>query len=690
MIDEDFRVSILFSNLNTITEISNYFHPLIKPKFKTSMKKLLLSASGLLMVGMLSAQTQRLVLTEEFTQASCGPCASQNPAFNALLDANTTKTISLKYQTSWPGFDPMNQQNAAEVATRVSYYGVNGVPWGFFDGASIANDCGAYLGAPACATQTKIDAAYAIPSPFAMSLTHVVSSDLDSAYITLDVTNALASGALPAGNYVLHVAIAETEINFASAPGTNGETDFYMVMRKMLPDASGTAISSTLLTSGANQTFTFNVPLPSYIYNLGQVSVVAFIQENGTKNVLQAAYSSPAPLPSNVFDAGVVSQTTPPASYCANSFTPVAVISNAGANTINSATVSYTINGGTPVTQNYSGTLGAGATATVTFPAATLTGGQNEVVFNVSNVNGGGDYNGMNNTTAPVFVNTLGSTVHAYPFGYDMEVGALGDAPANALLDDQTGRVYIVNQGVSTSATAPLGGNGNSAQSLRYDYYTIAAGDASNLITEKMDLSTLANGKLKFTVAYAQYQGENDQLEVFASTDCGATWTSLYNQAGANLSTAPATTARFYPTAAQWRDEAVDLGSFAGQSEVIFNFKGTSAYGNSMYLDDINVIETDANGNPAAINELEGVNNISVYPNPATSVANVKVQLSNDANLSIRIVDILGKVVYSEINAAVAGSNAFTLNTSNLSNGVYFVEVQSGDVTNKVKLVVKQ
>ena len=36
----------------------------------------------------LNAQSTRLVLAEEFTQASCGPCASQNPTFNNLLNAN--------------------------------------------------------------------------------------------------------------------------------------------------------------------------------------------------------------------------------------------------------------------------------------------------------------------------------------------------------------------------------------------------------------------------------------------------------------------------------------------------------------------------------------------------------------------------------------------------------------------------
>lgn len=73
-------------------------------------------------------------LHEEFTQASCGPCASQNPAFNAVLAANTAKATSLKYQTSWPGVDPMNAQNPTDVQTRVNYYSVNGVPDAIMDG----------------------------------------------------------------------------------------------------------------------------------------------------------------------------------------------------------------------------------------------------------------------------------------------------------------------------------------------------------------------------------------------------------------------------------------------------------------------------------------------------------------------------------------------------------------------------
>jgi hypothetical protein len=110
------------------------------------------------------SQSQRFVLFEEFTNASCGPCASQNPAFDALLTTNASKCTSVKFHTNWPGVDPMNAQNPTDVAKRVSYYSVTGVPWAAMDGS--ATNGGSYSGAPANVTQTMINNEYAVPSPF--------------------------------------------------------------------------------------------------------------------------------------------------------------------------------------------------------------------------------------------------------------------------------------------------------------------------------------------------------------------------------------------------------------------------------------------------------------------------------------------------------------------------------------------
>ena len=98
------------------------------------MKKITLLVGSVLLGAASFGQSQRLVLGEEYTQASCPPCASQNPPFQTLMVANASKMISIRYQTSWPGTDPMNAQYKTDLTTRTNYYSINGVPEMEMDG----------------------------------------------------------------------------------------------------------------------------------------------------------------------------------------------------------------------------------------------------------------------------------------------------------------------------------------------------------------------------------------------------------------------------------------------------------------------------------------------------------------------------------------------------------------------------
>ncbi len=225
------------------------------------MKKSFTLISSLLFAFGSFAQSQRMVLSEEFTQASCGPCAAQNPGYNALLRNNQDKAISLKYQTSWPGSDPMNAQNPTDVQTRVDYYGVTGVPDVYVDGnvqSSVA---------PGNITQTIINNEFGVAAPYDIILSHYLNVAEDSIFITMTINCTQAV----AGTLVAQVAIAENFIKFASAPGSNGEKEFeYNIMRKMLPDANGTSIANSW-TSGQTQTLTFAEKIPAYVYDKKEI-----------------------------------------------------------------------------------------------------------------------------------------------------------------------------------------------------------------------------------------------------------------------------------------------------------------------------------------------------------------------------------------------------------------------------------
>ncbi len=331
------------------------------------MKNFLLSISFLLAISVSAfSQSQRLVLFEEFTQASCPPCATQNPAFNALLNANATKCTSIKYQTSWPGYDPMNLHNPGDVATRVSFYGVSGVPYSVMDGTPLSGS--SYLGAPANTTQAKIDAEYAVPSPFELTINQQLSAGNDTIFVTvLGKATAAVSGAL-----IAQVAVIEKHIHFNSAPGSNGEKDFYNVMKKMLPSASGTALPTTFEV-GDYFILQFAWKLAN-VYQISELSVVGFIQNVTTKAVQQAANTSATPITGlYANDLTVGNPGNLMATYCDPSLEPTFELQNNGSLPLTSAEIRYKVNNGPESSYQWTGNLGFLQKTTIALPAISYT-----------------------------------------------------------------------------------------------------------------------------------------------------------------------------------------------------------------------------------------------------------------------------------------------------------------------------
>lgn len=598
------------------------------------------------------AQTQRTVMVEHFSNASCGPCAALNPALNTLLTNNVSKAVSLKYQVSWPGVDPMYSQNTTDPTDRVNYYNVSGVPNSQVDGD-------AYSGSPSGVTQTLINNRYGTSAPFSLGLSHYLSSDLDSVYITATVTAAqsfTSNGALK-----LHVALAEELIQFPVAPGTNGETSFKHVARKMYPSSSGTALNGTW-SNAQTQTFTFAEALPNYIYDLNMIEIIGFIQDNGNMDVLQAGKSAAQPL---VLDGSVTAISALPVIQCTPSVSPTFTLKNTGATTLTSADVNVTVDAGTPSVVNWTGTLASGATTTVNIPAITASSGGHTLKVEVSNVNGSSDANIGNNTvTAPFNIFTTSSPA---PVVQDFESTTF---PPSGWVNN--------NQGTPNgwSRRTSITGHAGSTSAVRAYFFNMPANEADELYLPQTDLSGNATDTvtLSFWVAYRQYAtGDADKIEVLASSDCGASWTTAFSKSGATLSTvAPATTS-FAPTAAsQWRQEIVDLSAFANQANVMIKFVATSDYGNNGFIDDVNLTKNGSvvisNMEEVLSSEMLGQN----YPNPAGSLTYIPLSGITEG-MNLLITDITGRTVLSK--KLIAGQSQVEVETSVLNNGVYVYQL---------------
>lgn len=296
---------------------------------------------------LMSAQSDRMLLAEGFTSTTCGPCASQNPAFDALLHANTDKITSIKYHMSWPapGNDPMYLHNTVDNNARRTYYGVNAVPHVVIGG-------NVHTGTPNTVNQAAINNWASAPSPLDIVMQHRISDNQDSVFVVMLIkANQAVTGTL-----VAHIAVIEKEIHFTSAPGPNGEKDFYNVMKAMIPTRNGTAIAN--LQQGEYVIVEASWKLAN-VYNLDQIAAVGFVQNNLNKEVLQAANSTADPIqPFFANDAAVQRIVNGTSVNCSGTMQPSAKISNYGSAPMTSATINFSVNGSLLTSVEWTGNLG--------------------------------------------------------------------------------------------------------------------------------------------------------------------------------------------------------------------------------------------------------------------------------------------------------------------------------------------
>ncbi len=246
-----------------------------------------------------SATTQRQGLIEEFSSSTCPPCASFNAMYDPLgitLGMNTvgSNINVIKYQMNWPGSGNDRSYNADGLARR-SYYGVSSIPEHFVNGApSTATDYTAE------ANGSKVD-----PSFLDMSITYNVDTVTKKLGVLLNVTPRFTK----TGAY--HVYIAVVDKFYQNTFNTTGQLKYYHVMRKMLPNGTGTAVTSW--TDGVTQSFvdtgvaytngkwelgTSNYPAQNTykLWNnpLTGSEVIAFVEEDATKTVMQSIFTLPA------------------------------------------------------------------------------------------------------------------------------------------------------------------------------------------------------------------------------------------------------------------------------------------------------------------------------------------------------------------------------------------------------------
>jgi PKD repeat protein len=178
-----------------------------------------------------------------------------------------------------------------------------------------------------------------------------------------------------------------------------------------------------------------------------------------------------------------------------------------------------------------------------------------------------------------------------------------------------------VDAGTTWTRSATVGNAPTAGNSMLFDNYNFDdRGNNDELRSPHLSFQGLSSARLTFDVAYAPYNATLvDGMEVLISTDCESSWTSLYSKSYTTLATAPATTAAFTPTAAQWRTDTVNLTTYINQSNVIIAFRNLAGYGNNIFVDNININGVSAGIAPTA---NFTVNASTVCPGAAVTYTN--------------------------------------------------------------------
>ncbi|MBG8554329.1 MULTISPECIES: T9SS type A sorting domain-containing protein [Hymenobacter] len=94
---------------------------------------------------------------------------------------------------------------------------------------------------------------------------------------------------------------------------------------------------------------------------------------------------------------------------------------------------------------------------------------------------------------------------------------------------------------------------------------------------------------------------------------------------------------------------------------------------------------TEKAGNKPQLEEK----NLLVYPNPSTGIVQVSVLGFKGRKLELRVLNIIGTVVYRETVTELNDRFTRTLDLSKFASGLYYVKLDSDNTSTMRKLVIR-
>ncbi len=570
---------------------------------------------------------------------------------------------------------------------RNSYYGITGYPTAFFDGG---NEVVGGSGTSSMYTTylPKYNNAIAVQSDFTMALSFVQNgNDLDVT-VDMEMVNTY-SGA----NTVLQLSLTESHI----PENWGGLSEVNFVNRGMYPDHSGTTLdfaSSSVIT----ENFTIT---PDASWDLENCELVAFIQDNDTKEILQADKVTLATAvgTNNAHFSEIIS---PEGEYCENVVSPVIKIKNKGSANLTSLSVDYDINGEVTGTYDWTGDVPFNQYATIELDEITYTQQEtNNIDITLTSPNGATDDDPSDNDMSQEFyaatygvgplylelntdnwgsecswevMNTNGDVVasgsgygnnQTYNETFEFDDGcytfyvydSYGDGGGEITIEDSEGTVLFYTDGSYGSGTS--GDFGYSSGSL-------PPAATFNPTDGATDVALDAN----ITISFNQAVRMIDDSEI---TDSDIPSFVLLQDAGTDI-----------PYTGTINTDKTEITITPDENlppltEITLTVEAEIENTEDVPFEETSISFTTTDDDGVAENQMM---DIQCFPNPAKNV----LQLNGAKNTEVSLYNIMGE----ELKTFHCQSDTYIINTSDISAGAYLLRIVSDESTLTKRITISK
>jgi len=379
---------------------------------------------------------------------------------------------------------------------------------------------------------------------------------------------------------------------------------------------------------------------------------------------------------------GGVTDIISPASGCGLGVDSVEIeITNFGTGSLSNFPVQYSLNGGAPVVETFTGTIASGATATHVFATTVnLSTAGSYTLAAQTNITNDGDITNDADTAFIESIPLVGSPATTL-YVEDFEGGIGGWVPSGTLWQ----------RGTPTGTVIGTTGSGTNS------YVTNLAGNYPNganayLQGPCFDFTGAANPAIEFQINWDTEAGwDGGFLE--SSIDGGQTWQKVGDVGtGNNWYTGNANAVggnAWAGNSGGWIVASHGLDSLVGQSSVLLRF-GFQSDGSVNGFDGIGIdsIMVYNNVNVGIEDQVSTIPSFSLSPNPSNGefMLNINSEKTELIQLSIR--DMEGKLVHNE-QLNVNGNFNKSMDLGHLSKGVYFLRLQNDNESKIEKLIIQ-